>query len=140
MFFKHAGFRNEELGNRQATKSFEVSSMNAAIATASISPLFRGACDVPALTEASKQASKPLFINKGLLLTDRSISGHSSFHTPFSFNRESLCLEMSPHHIFLSAKSGMAGLSRILSVQHTKMEVNSSSKVLNPYVHKHIVF
>ena len=36
--------------------------MNAAIATASISPLFRGACDVPALTEASKQA----FIYKGL--------------------------------------------------------------------------
>ena len=26
---------------------------------------------------------------------------------------ESLCLEMSPYHVFLSAKSGMAGLSRI---------------------------
>ena len=57
--FKHAGFRNEELGNRQATKSFEVSSMNAAVATMNFTPLFfRGACDVPALTEASKQASK----------------------------------------------------------------------------------
>ena len=55
MFFKHAGFRNEELGNRQATKSFEVSSMNAAVATMNFTPLFQGACDVPALTEASKQ-------------------------------------------------------------------------------------
>ena len=60
------------------------------------------------------QASKQAFIyNKGLLLTDRSFSGHSFFHTPFSFNRESLCLEVSPYHIFLSAKSGIAGLSRI---------------------------
>ena len=84
--------------------------MNAATVTMNFSPLFfRGACDVPALTEASK----PLFINKGLLQSDRSFSGHSSFHTPFSFNRESLCLEMSPYHIFLSAKSGMTGLSRI---------------------------
>ena len=32
--------------------------MNAAIATVSISPLFLGAFDVSALTEASKQASK----------------------------------------------------------------------------------
>ena len=63
--FKYAGFRNEKLGNRQATKSFEVSSMNAAAATASFSPLFfRGVCDVPALTEASKQASKQAFIYK----------------------------------------------------------------------------
>ena len=75
--------------------------MNAAVVTMNFSPLFfRGACDVPALTEASKQASKPLFINKGLLLTDRSISGHSSFHSPFSFNRESLCLEVSPVSYF----------------------------------------
>ena len=89
--------------------------MNAAAATASFSPLFfRGACDVPALTEASKQASKQAFIyNKGLLQSDQSFSGHSFFHTPFSFNRESLCLEMSPYHVFLSAKSGTAGLSRI---------------------------
>ena len=42
--------------------------MNAAVATMNFTPLFQGACDVPALTEASKQASKPLFINKGLLL------------------------------------------------------------------------
>ena len=56
--------------------------MNAAIATISFTPLFRGAFDVPALTEASKQASKQAFIyNKGLLLTDRSFSGHSFFHT-----------------------------------------------------------
>ena len=40
-----------------------------------------------------------VFINKGLLQSDRSISGHSSFYTPFSFNRESLCFEVSPYHV-----------------------------------------
>ena len=38
--------------------------MNAAVATMNFTPLFQGACDVPALTEASKQASKQAFIYK----------------------------------------------------------------------------
>ena len=102
---KHAGFRNEKLGNRQATKSFEVSSMNAAAATASFSPLFfRGVCDVPALTEASQ----PLFINKGWLLTDRSFSGF------FFLRRFLLFIELLS---FCAAKSGYSGLSRYFCIK-----------------------
>ena len=75
--------------------------MNAAIATISFNPLFRGAFDVPALTEASKQA---FIYNKGLLLTDRSFSGHS-FSIPRFLSTENLCVLRFPPIIFFYPRS-----------------------------------
>ena len=88
--------------------------MNAAVATMNFSPLFQGACDVPALTEASKQASKPLFKNKGLLQPDRSLFDLSFLLFPFSDGMDFSCLEEKFYHYHsLSAKSSNSGLSRI---------------------------
>ena len=85
--------------------------MNAAVATVNFSPLFfRGSCDVPALTEASK----PLFKNKGLLQPDRSLFDLSFLLFPFSDGMDFSCLEEKFYHYHsLSAKSSNSGVSRI---------------------------
>ena len=81
--------------------------MNAVISAMNFSPLFRDAFDLPALT-------KQTFIsNKACFNTTKVFPVILLSIPPFSFNRESLCLEFSTHHVFLSAKSGTAGLSRI---------------------------
>ena len=84
--------------------------MNAAVATVNFSPLFQGACDVPALTKASLS----LFKNKGLLQPDRSLFDLSFLLFPFSDGMDFSCLEEKFYHYHsLSAKSSNSGLSRI---------------------------
>ena len=88
-------FAAKVVGSAACSKIEEVPTMHATamrISTmpsdgiGSLSPLFRSP-----QKQASKQASKPLFSNKGLLLSDRSLSGHH-FHTNSAImTRENCC-------------------------------------------------
>ena len=60
-------------------------------------------------------ASKPLFINKGLLLPDRSLSGRQFHIFSDSQGTESLCLEKLYQSNFTAAKSSN-GLSRLFYI------------------------
>ena len=74
-------------------------------------------------------ASKPLFINKGLLLTDRSLSGHQ-LHSFSDFQGvDFLCLEKLYQSNFTAAKSSN-GLSRLFLCAEFKFELTSKDFLL----------
>lgn len=87
--FKYAGFRSESCGISGLCKVEEFPTMNATAMRFSAMP--SGGIGSLSLLFWSLPASKPLFFNKGLLLSDQSLSGHH-FHTNSAImTREDCC-------------------------------------------------
>ena len=78
---------------------------------------------------ASKQANKPLFLNKGLLLSDRNLSGRQLHSFSDSQGADFLCLEKLYQSNFTAAKSSN-GLSRLFLCAEFKFELTSKDFLL----------